>query len=62
VGFEGKSRSQDFLIVLKAKDLSFSSLVSSRGEQKNRTTEKTEKTKKKNNQKNRTEKKIELTD
>jgi len=47
VGFEGKSRSQDFLIVLKAKDLSFSSLVSSRGEQKNRTTEKTEKTKKK---------------
>jgi hypothetical protein len=43
VGFEGKSRSQDFLIVLKAKDLSFSSLVSSRGEQKNRTTEKTEK-------------------
>jgi hypothetical protein len=47
VGFEGKSRSQDFLIVLKAKDLSFSSLVSSRGEQKNRTTEKTEKTEKK---------------
>jgi hypothetical protein len=47
VGFEGKSRSQDFLIVLKAKDLSFSSLVSSRVKQKNRTTEKTEKTEKK---------------